>query len=165
MNTELEQSIAELAKSAMADGFRLVVGAGIRHNDRLLIVRRAATEDFLPEYWEIPGGGVDEGETLLQALGRELQEETGLIIQSIDSLVGQFDYHLTKGPCRQFTILLNVTNPDIRLNPQEHDAFKWIGPEEQSELETLQLTPQMRETLDRILTRMIADQASARVSA
>src|SRR5215470_9625249 len=37
--------------------------------------------------WEFPGGQVEEGESLIQALKREIHEETG-IIASIGALIG-----------------------------------------------------------------------------
>ncbi len=43
--------------------------------------------------WIVPGGGIDEGETKLDALKREILEETGLIIQ--DSEVTPIDEVLT----------------------------------------------------------------------
>ena len=55
-----------------------VTGVVIRDGKLLLIHRFRAGE----EYWVFPGGGVEEGETLEQALQREMLEETGLKLRS-----------------------------------------------------------------------------------
>jgi 8-oxo-dGTP diphosphatase len=61
-------------------GPKIGVGAVIwRGADAVLVVRRGK-EPRLGE-WSLPGGGVEPGETLRQALSREVAEETGLAIE------------------------------------------------------------------------------------
>jgi mutator protein MutT len=54
-----------------------VVAALIEENGRMLICQRSRTGSF-PLSWEFPGGKVESGESLPQALTRELQEELGV---------------------------------------------------------------------------------------
>lgn len=54
---------------------RLRVSALLRWHDRLLLCRQ---EKPGKEYWLLPGGGVDGGESLAEALLRELSEEIGI---------------------------------------------------------------------------------------
>ncbi len=54
---------------------RIRVSAILRWNERLLLCRH---EKPGKEYWLLPGGGVNAGESLADALHRELTEEVGL---------------------------------------------------------------------------------------
>jgi len=54
---------------------RIRVSALLRWQDRILLCRH---EKPGKEYWLLPGGGVDSGESLVDALQRELSEEVGL---------------------------------------------------------------------------------------
>jgi 8-oxo-dGTP diphosphatase len=54
---------------------RLRVAGLLRWNGRILLCRQ---EKPGKEYWLLPGGGVEAGETLMEALARELDEELGL---------------------------------------------------------------------------------------
>ena len=56
---------------------KLVVAALIRRGDELLICQRAANKP-MPLKWEFPGGKVEPGEDLREALARELDEELGI---------------------------------------------------------------------------------------
>jgi mutator protein MutT len=55
------------------------VGAIVIHEGRVLLIRRA--KEPLRGRWMVPGGTVEAGETLEQALVREVEEETGLRVR------------------------------------------------------------------------------------
>jgi 8-oxo-dGTP diphosphatase len=54
---------------------RIRVSAVLRREGRILLIRQ---EKAGREYWLLPGGGVNGGETLLHAVQRELAEECGI---------------------------------------------------------------------------------------
>jgi len=66
----------------------VAVGAVVVNEGRVLLVRRG-TEPMLGR-WSLPGGLVEVGETLTDAIVREVREETGLIVEPI-SLIELLD--------------------------------------------------------------------------
>ena len=56
---------------------QVAVAAVCVRDGRLLLVRRGRPPGH--DRWSLPGGRLDPGETLEQAVTRELQEETGLV--------------------------------------------------------------------------------------
>lgn len=59
----------------------LGVGAVIFQDDRVLLIERG--QEPLKGWWTLPGGLVETGERLDQALRREVLEETGLIVEPL----------------------------------------------------------------------------------
>ena len=58
------------------------VGAVLVHQGRVLLIKRG--KEPLRGRWVVPGGTVEVGETLEQALVREVREETGLTVRPIE---------------------------------------------------------------------------------
>lgn len=76
--------------SAMSDvtggatQFRVAVSALIFDGERILLALRRDIE-----WWNLPGGGMEIGETVDEALCREVREETGLLVE-VGQLVGVY---------------------------------------------------------------------------
>jgi 8-oxo-dGTP diphosphatase len=64
------------------------VGAVIVREHRALLVKRST--EPLQGQWSIPGGAVEVGETLRQAIAREVYEETGLVVE-VGEVLDVFD--------------------------------------------------------------------------
>jgi 8-oxo-dGTP diphosphatase len=64
----------------------VAVGAIVDADNRVLIARRAANS-HQGGLWEFPGGKVEPGESVQQALARELHEELGIHIGSASPLL------------------------------------------------------------------------------
>jgi mutator protein MutT len=65
----------------------VAVGILVKPNGDVLLGQRPAGKPY-DGYWEFPGGKVDPGETILQALKREFVEELGLTIHSAEEWCG-----------------------------------------------------------------------------
>jgi 8-oxo-dGTP diphosphatase len=136
VSTPLDAALlGELVHAADTDGItKHVVGAVIPDSEgRVLLLHRAA-DDYLGGLWELPSGGVDAGETLTEALHREVAEETGLMVTLIGAYLGHFDYQSKSGKkTRQFNFTATTRKSDpVELT--EHDAHLWANRTEQDQV-------------------------------
>ena len=83
---------AQLPRSADRQLVQVAVGVLIRSDDAFLLTSRPDGKAYAG-YWEFPGGKLEVGETVAQALARELQEEIGITIEDCDAWkTEQIDY-------------------------------------------------------------------------
>jgi putative (di)nucleoside polyphosphate hydrolase len=133
-------------------GYRPCVGIMLVDADgRAFVGRRIDTKEG--DWWQMPQGGVDEGEDLHAAVLRELFEETGVSadkVSIIDQLAEPLRYDLPPeiastlwdGKYRGqeqtwFLIRFGGSEGDIRLDahdPAEFCDYRWVDPEELPEL-------------------------------
>ena len=122
---KFEDLLVELAKEEGIE--KLVVGGIVRDNNHRYLILSRKQDDFMGGIDEIPSGKLEVGETLFEALVREVKEETGLDVISIDGYVDSFDYLSSSGKkSRQYNFIVSVKNFDD-VNLTEHDQFKWLN--------------------------------------
>lgn len=122
-------TIQKLLDRALKDGIqKIVAGAVIKYNNKFLLVERAPC-DFLGGLVTLPSGSVGVGENLLQALAREVKEETNLVVTAIIAYLGSFDYSSSSGKkVRQFNFLVETQSGDIKLDLNEHCRYYLLIP-------------------------------------
>jgi len=120
----------------------LQVGVKILLNNgegKYLVVRRSAEK--YPEVgakWDIVGGRIDVGTSLLDNLKREVKEETGLDIKYEPKLITAQDILRIKGKHIVRLTYLGVAEGEVRLS-DEHLEYKWLTLEEMSMLEPMDI--------------------------
>jgi len=125
----------------------LAVSAAVIRDSKVLIVRRGGT--FGRGVYTLPGGVVEAGETLTQAVIREVREETGIAIEPV-ALAGyreMIQRDESGKISRHFVIVCFAARwiggepvPD----PAEIDEVAWRRPEE---LDGLKTTAGLREII------------------
>ena len=133
----------------------LAVSAAIIRDGRVLVTQRARGPGI--GIWSMPGGVVEAGETLIEALIREIKEETSLTIEPV-ALAGHREVVVRDGQgraSRHFVILCFASRwiaGEPRLNEELSDA-RWLRPEE---LSTLKTTDGLAEIVAQAFERMEA---------
>jgi 8-oxo-dGTP diphosphatase len=99
----------------------VAVGGLVLNADQNILLLQSARGD-----WEFPGGQVEEGEALPQALAREVLEETGFDI-SVATLVGVHS-NLRHPPIVNFDFICHLLGGQARLS-KESLQVEWVPPD------------------------------------
>ncbi|WP_028648877.1 NUDIX domain-containing protein [Nocardiopsis sp. CNT312] len=127
MNVEVAPGIAF---PDTADGRTWVAGAVIADpRGRVFAQRRSPTRKVFPHCWDIVGGHVEPGETMLQGLAREIEEETGWRLAAVLAELFSLDWDPGDGVTRREIDYLVRVEGDLsapRLEPDKHTDFLWV---------------------------------------
>ena len=123
------------------DGFRPNVGIVLMHGDGRLFWARRVNRDG----WQFPQGGMNTDETPLEAMFRELREETGLLpehVQVLGSTPGWLRYRLPRRCVRRgnrpmcigqkqvwFLLRMTCAEHEVKLDlteKPEFDSWRWV---------------------------------------
>ena len=105
----VERQPVDVVKLAERHPVDVAVGVLIDGQGRFLLTSRPAGKVYA-SYWEFPGGKIEIGESVEQALGRELQEELGITI----------------GPAQPWQVTL-MDYPHARVRLHFCKVFAWQG--------------------------------------
>ncbi len=122
--------------------FRIVVAGVIVKNQSVLLLQRKEDEDVLPGIWELPSGKREFNETSIEALVREVKEETGLSIVG-ERPISVFEYVVeTANEIRDTTQINFLTYPSdplqiVGINKEEHQTARWFSKKELLSLQNI----------------------------
>lgn len=126
---------------------RTIVSALIFSKDRKLLMGKKdpAKGGVYPDCWHIPGGGIDEGETLERALQREVKEEVGIDVSAYNPVLvpekgsGVAEKTLSSGEQVLCWMEFNIFRVDVLEKPASEIKItlsddlveiRWFSPEE-----------------------------------
>ena len=126
------------------------VAAVTVHEGKVLLVMRGKAPSM--GKWGIPGGVVEVGETLHEAVKREVFEETSVSVEPVKLLTvfdsinrdddGRVHYHYIL-----FEYLCRYVSGEVQANSDAPDA-RWVGFED---LDSLDIMPSTRRFVDKVL--------------
>ncbi|MBI2687811.1 MAG: NUDIX hydrolase [Acidobacteria bacterium] len=130
----------------------LGVGALILDGDSILLVRRG--NQPLLGYWSLPGGAVETGERLKDAIAREVLEETGLTVE-VGEMAEVFERLMpdAEGRAEYHYVLLDYLCRITAGAPQPGDDSSAVAWFHRAELRKLLITPGTLEVIERVFER------------
>lgn len=107
------------------------VAKALLANERgeILALYRSASHPRYAHEIDFPGGEVEDGEDAIQATIREIEEETGLVVEP--STIRVITESIAESGTKHSLLLGNVPSDPIHVQLSwEHEAYKWLSKDE-----------------------------------
>ena len=106
---------------------KIIIHNVVVNKDKILLLKRASTVSNLPNFWDIPGGSLEEGEDLKTGVVRETTEESS-IVTSDPELFYYFANYESLKEMHYITLFFvsNHVSGDVFLRADEHSEFQWL---------------------------------------
>jgi mutator protein MutT len=116
-----------------------VVNALLMRDQSVLLARRSARRRAYPDCWSFPGGHVEHGESVEEALSREVAEEIGVTVLNYCLIAELKDPAAKADPAtfHMYAVESWAGNPSIQ--DEEHTELRWFTLGEASSLSDLAL--------------------------
>ncbi|MFI9776906.1 NUDIX hydrolase [Streptomyces sp. NPDC051956] len=130
-----DRSAVTPALPVMRAGEVWTVGAVIlNQRGQAFAQRRSSDRRLFPDTWDIVGGHVEPGESLLDALAREITEETGWRLRRVGAFLGVSTWTGDDGGGRRHEADWVVEVDGDLVHPalewSKHSAYGWFGADE-----------------------------------
>ena len=111
--------------------FYIAIKGVIKHNDKVLLIKRAK-DDADGNFWEFPGGRINDAESYSETLQREFREEVGIVDLEMGKLLHMYQLPVNVENSHGLFFLyfkVNTASHEIVLSV-EHSEFRWVTKDE-----------------------------------
>lgn len=110
--------------------FQVGIKALIENQGKFLVVHDPQRRNREP-HWDIPGGRIQEGQSAMEALARELKEEIGVsVIKStkfFTAVISNFELSVEDKKIGLVLMIYKVEVPDSQIKlSDKHDKYEWV---------------------------------------
>ena len=108
---------------------RVVVSAVIEKDGKFLFGKKPQNMGPYPNTWHLLGGGVNEGESIIEAVKREVLEESGIALTNMEPISFDEDYEPNKHGIKTHYIFLvfKAQYKSGELKPKDDiTELKWV---------------------------------------
>ena len=116
----------------------------VRNDGKVLALKRAPDDHSRGGNWDLPGGGYEQGEDVIEAIKREVIEEAGLVVHSLQPIFFTNRIGVGEGFFKGDTVFATcytcsdwegmsteaLAKEEGVVLSSEHTEYQWVKPEE-----------------------------------